>query len=102
MKSVVEDGVGMFTNYNDEEEELVVKHYCALGTEPDFSVSEETSQVVALSFYGSRSPLMGESHDFVNSMKWTMDASDANSMIYEYTVYLNGELSSNTAKLKKL
>ena len=102
MESVVEDGVGMFTTYSDEEGELVVKHYCALGTEPVLSVSEATNQVVALSFDESRSPLMGESHDFVNSMKWTMDASDANSMIYEYTVYLDGELSSNTAKLKKL
>ena len=102
MESVVEDGVGMFTTYSDEEGELVVKHYCALGTEPVLSVSEATNQVVALSFDESRSPLMEESHDFVNSMKWTMDESDANSMIYEYTVYLDGELSSNRAELKKL
>ena len=46
--------------------------------------------------------LRGGSHDFVNSMKWTMDASDANSMIYECTVYLDWELSSNRAELKKL
>ena len=83
MESVVEGGAGMFTTYSDEEGELVVKHYCALGTEPVLSVSEATNQVVALSFDESRSPLMGESHDFVNSMKWTMDASDANSMFYE-------------------
>ena len=102
MESVVEDGVGMFTTYSDEEGELVVKHYCALGTEPVLSVSEATNQVVALSFDESRSPLMGESYDFVNTMKSTMDASDANSMVYEYTVYLNGELSSNRAELKKL
>ena len=102
MESVVEDGVGMFTTYSDEEGELVVKHYCALGTEPVLSVSEATNQVVALSFDESRSPLKGESYDFVNTMKSTMDASDANSMVYEYTVYLNGELSSNRAELKKL
>ena len=29
MESAVEDGVGMFTTYSDEEGELVVKHYCA-------------------------------------------------------------------------
>ena len=101
MESVVEDGVGMFTTYSDEEGELVVKHYCALGTEPVLSVSEATDRVVALSFDGSRSPLMGDSHDFVNSMKWTMDANDSNSMVYEYTVYLDGELTSNRAELKK-
>ena len=81
---------------------MVVKHYCALGIEPVLSVSEATDQAVSLSFDESRSPLTGGSHDFVNSMKWTMDASDANSMIYEYTVYLDGELSSNRAELKKL
>jgi len=102
MESVVEDGVDMFTTYSDEEGELVVKHYCALGTEPVLSVSEATDQVVALSFDESRSPLMGDSHDFVNSMRWTMDTSDADEMIYEYTVYLDGELSSNRAELKKI
>ena len=101
MESVVEDGVGMFTTYSDEEGELVVKHYCALGTEPVLSVSQATDRVVALSFDGSRSPLMRDSHDFVNSMRWTMDASDSNSMVYEYTVYLNGELTSNRAELKR-
>ena len=101
MESVVEDGVGMFTTYSDEEGELVVKHYCALGTEPVLSVSEATDRVVALSFNGSRSPLMSYSHDFVNSMRWTMDASDSDSMVYEYTVYLNGELTSNRAELKR-
>ena len=101
MESVVEDGVGMFTTYSDEEGELVVKHYCALGTEPVLSVNEATDRVVALSFDGSRSPLMRDSHDFVNSMKWTMDASDSNSMVYEYTVYLDGELTSNRAALKR-
>lgn len=101
MESVVEDGVGMFTTYSDEGGELVVKHYCALGTEPVLSVSEATDRVVALSFNGSRSPLMSDSHDFVNSMRWTMDASDSDSMVYEYTVYLNGELTSNRAELKR-
>ena len=44
---------------------------------------------------------MSDSHDFVNSMRWTMDASDSDSMVYEYTVYLNGELTSNRAELKR-
>ena len=34
--------------------------------------------------------------------RWTMDTSDADEMIYEYTVYLDGELSSNRAELKKI
>jgi len=101
MESVVEDGVGMFTTYSDEEGELVVKHYCALGTEPVFTVSEATDRVVALSFDGSRSPLMRDSHDFVNSMRWTIDSSDSNSMVYEYTVNQDGELTTNRAEVKR-
>ena len=101
MESVVEDGVSMFTTYSDEEGELVVKHYCALGTEPVFTVNEATDRVIALSFDESRSPLMRDSHDFVNSMRWTLDSSDSNSMVYEYTVNLDGELTTNRAELKR-
>ena len=101
MESAVEDGVGMFTTYSDEEGELVVKHYCALGTEPIFTLNEATDRVVALSFDESRSPLMRDSHDFVNSMRWTLDSSDSNLMVYEYTVNLNGELTANRAELKR-
>jgi hypothetical protein len=35
-------------------------------------------------------------------MKWTMNVGDANFIIFEYTVYLDGELSSDRAGLKKL
>ena len=101
MESAVEDGVGMFTTYSDEEGELVVKHYCALGTEPIFTLNEATDRVVALSFDESRSPLMRDSHDFVNSMRWTLDSSDSNLMVYEYTVNLDGELTANRAELKR-
>ena len=38
-EKLVEDGVEMLTTYSDDNGELVVKHYCALGTQPVFSVS---------------------------------------------------------------
>ena len=101
MESAVEDGVGMFTTYSEEEGELVVKRYCALGTEPIFTLNEAKDRVVALSFDESRSPLMRDSHDFVNSMRWTLDSSDSNLMVYEYTVNLDGELTANRAELKR-
>ena len=37
-ESLVEDGVEMLTTYTDQNGKLVVKHYCALGTEPMFTV----------------------------------------------------------------
>ena len=100
VETVVEDGVEMMTTYADEEGELVVKHYCALGTEPVFKVVEASDDVVELAFDESRSNLMRETHDFVNSMKWTMGVG-GNSMVYEYDANIDGELSTNRAELVK-
>ena len=38
VEKLVEDGVEMMTTYSDKDGELVIKHYCALGTEPMFTV----------------------------------------------------------------
>ena len=37
-ETVIEDGVQMLTTYSDNDGELVIKHYCVLGTEPIFKV----------------------------------------------------------------
>ena len=37
-ETLIEDGVEMLTTYSDDNGELVVKHYCALGTQPVFGV----------------------------------------------------------------
>ena len=79
----------------------MVKHYCALGTEPVLTVTEASDEVVALSFDESRSHLRSDTHDFVNSMRWTMDPNDSTSMVYEYAVNLDGELTTNRAELRK-
>jgi hypothetical protein len=101
IETVIEDGVEMLTTYSDEEGEFVAKHYCALGTEPVLTATEISDEVVTLSFDNSRSPLREDMHDFVHSMRWTMDPNDASSMVYEYTVYQAGELSTNRAELRK-
>ena len=38
VETLIEDGVEMMTTYSDKDGKLVVKHYCALGTEPMFEV----------------------------------------------------------------
>ena len=38
VETLVEDGVEMMTTYSDKDGKLVVKHYCALGTEPMLEV----------------------------------------------------------------
>ena len=101
IETAIEDGVEMVTTYTDEDGELLVKHYCALGTEPVFSVVEASDGVVELAFDENRSPLRPHTHDYVDSMKWTMDQDDADSMVYEYVATLSGERSSNRAELKR-
>ena len=100
VETVVEGGVEMMTTYTDQEGELVVKHYCALGTEPVFKVVEASDNVVELAFDESRSNSMRETHDFVNSMKWTMGAG-GNAMVCEYDANIDGELSTSRAELVK-
>ena len=101
IETAIEDGVEMVTTYTDEDGELLVKHYCALGTEPVFSVVESSDSVVELVFDENRSPLRPHTHDYVDSMKWTTDQDDADAMVYEYVATLSGERSSNRAELKR-
>ena len=101
IETAIEDGVEMVTTYTDEDGELLVKHYCALGTEPVFLVVESSDSVVELEFDENRSPLRPHTHDYVDSMKWTMDQDDADAMVYEYVATLSGERSSNRAELRR-
>ena len=101
-ETIVEDGVEMLTTYSDKDGELVIKHYCALGTEPIFKVSQASENVLAIVFDKSRSDLQAERHSFVDSMKWTMDAEDSNSMKFENTVNLDGEQIKNKAELRRI
>ena len=101
-ETIIEDGVEMLTTYNDDNGKLVVKHYCALGTEPVFMVTQATDNVIAISFDESRSDLQAEHHNFVESMKWTTDSMNPNVMVFENVVILDGERTNNRAVLSKL
>ena len=100
-ETLVEDGVEMLTTYSDDNGELVVKHYCALGTQPVFSVSSVSDTELALALDESANDLHAEHESFVTSMKWTMQ-NDNNSMLFTNTVMLNGELTENSALLTKV
>jgi hypothetical protein len=47
VETSIEDGVEMLTTYTEHEGDLVVKHYCSLGTEPEFRVASESEHQVA-------------------------------------------------------
>ena len=101
-ETLVEDGVEMLTTYSDDNGELVVKHYCALGTQPVFSVSSVSDTELALALDESANDLHAEHESFVTSMKWTMQDDDSNSMLFKNTVMLNGELTETAALLTRV
>ena len=54
-ETLVEDGVEMLTTYSDDNGELVVRHYCGLGTEPVFSVSTLSDKIMSIKLDKSKS-----------------------------------------------
>ena len=101
-ETLVEDGVEMLTTYSDDNGELVVKHYCALGTQPVFSVSSVSDTELALALDESANDFHAEHESFVTSMKWIMQDEDNSSMLFTNTLMLNGELTENSALLTRV
>ncbi len=100
-EELVEDGVEMFTTYSDKDGELVIKHYCALGTEPMFTVKKLTNSSV--SFKSDPAPgYHSQHHNFVKSISWTQDKSAKDTIIMNNSVYVDGELQNNEAIIKRV
>jgi len=101
-ETLVEDGVEMLTTYSDDNGELVVKHYCALGTQPVFNVSSVSDTELALALDEAANDLHAEHESFVTSMKWTMQDDDNSAMLFTNTIMLDGELTENSAMLTRV
>ena len=101
-ETLVEDGVEMLTTYADRNGELVVKHYCALGTQPVFKVSKLSETELALALDESANDLHAEHESFVTSMKWTTEKSHSDVMMFTASVMIDGQPSQNSALLKRV
>ena len=101
-ETLVEDGVEMLTTYSDKNGELVVQHYCALGTEPFFRVSSESERDLSLALDESASDLHAEHESFVTSMRWAMQGANGDSMLFTNTIMLDGQMTENTALLTRV
>ena len=99
-ETLVEDGVEMLTTYSDDDGELVIKHYCGLGTEPIFEVDQLSGKMLSIKLDKSKTDLHSEHESFVTNMKWTMNSTD--SMSFENTVMLDGKPTTNKANLKRV
>ena len=91
-EALVEDGVEMLTTYSDKNGKMIVKHYCALGTQPVFRTSEVSKNVVEVKLDESLSNYHPNHQSYVNSMKWSTDPSNKNLTVVDSTVYIDGEL----------
>lgn len=100
-ETIVEDGVEMLSTYSVEGGQLVVKHYCALGTEPVFKVSGITASSMSISLDEAKNELHTGHHSFVTGMTWTTDSQNPNSMVFGNSVSLDGKLTTNKAILKR-
>lgn len=100
-ETLVEDGVEMLTTYSDQNGELVVKHYCALGTEPVFTVSSISENALEVQLDQSASGLHADHDSFVTSMKWETDADDNDAMVFSATLIIEGEATENIAVLTR-
>ena len=101
-ETLVEDGVEMLTTYSDKNGELVVQHYCALGTEPIFRVSSVSEGELSLALDESASDLHAEHESFVTSMQWAMQGANGDSMLFTNTIMLDGQMTENTALLTRV
>jgi hypothetical protein len=99
-ETLVEDGVQMLTTYSDDDGELVIRHYCGLGTEPVFAVDSLSTNGMSIKLDKSKVDLHADHESFVTNMKWTMNSK--NSITFENTVMLDGSPTNNKAELNRV
>ena len=99
-ETLVEDGVQMLTTYSDDDGELVIRHYCGLGTEPVFAVDDLSKKSMSIALDTNKVSLHAEHESFVTNMKWTMNSKD--SITFENTVMLDGSPTKNIAQLRRV
>ena len=99
-ETLIEDGVQMLTTYSDDNGQLVVRHYCGLGTEPVFMVDQMSDNVFSIKLDKFKSDLHAEHESFVTNMKWTTNSND--SLTFENIVMLDGKPTRNKAELERV
>ena len=99
-ETLLEDGVQMLTTYSDNDGELVIRHYCGLGTEPVFQVESLSADTMMIKLDNSKTDLHADHESFVTNMKWIMNNND--SITFQNTVMLDGSPTTNVAEIKRV
>jgi hypothetical protein len=102
VETLVEDGIEMLTTYTDKDGELVVTHYCSLGTEPIFKVAEMSDGALTVRLDEKANSFHAGHDSYVTEMKWIFDADDPNVLVNTGKVLIEGELVENYSKLTRV
>ena len=90
----------MHTTYTNVDGELLVRHYCALGTQPEFEVDSLSEDKLSVKL-ASDVEYTPANHSFVNSMAWTFADGNASRVTVDSSVYVNGELQVQQAVISR-
>jgi hypothetical protein len=101
IETLVEDGVEMITTYSDNDGEMVVRHYCSLGTEPEFKVAKATATELSFTLDETIGYHEGH-HDFVQAISYAMDPKNPNEVIVSSVASVGGEAQSGRAVIRRV
>ena len=102
VETLVEDGIEMLTTFTDKNGELVVTHYCSLGTEPIFKVAEMSDGALTVRLDEKANSFHAGHDSYVTEMKWVFDAADPNVLVNTGKIHMEGEVVENYAKLTRV
>lgn len=102
VETLVEDGIEMLTTYTDKGGNLVVTHYCSLGTAPIFKVAEMSDGALTVRLDEKTNSFHVGHDSYVTEMKWVFDADDPNVLVNTGKVMIEGELVENYSKLTRV
>ena len=98
---IIEDGIEMHTTYTDVDGKLLVRHYCALGTQPEFEVESLSMDKLSVKL-ASDVDYTPADHSFVNSMAWTFNDGNSDSVTVDSSVYVDGEMQVQQAVINRI
>ncbi len=99
LERLVEDGMPMMTTYSEEEGVLVVKHYCSLGTEPEFEAALMGGSKMSLELSPMSGYVSGEAN-FVNSISY--EKVSTSEYIVASQASVEGAIQSNRTVLTRV
>ena len=85
VETVIEDEIEMITLYHERDDVLRYKHYCALHTQPELDLAEQTDTVLLFT-HADRDGLTKGQDDFVDSYEITYDPETPNKLNTYYTI----------------